>query len=155
VSPYLTLHLAKCSAIAAGLFSGLVSHVVSARFRFPRVIARLMDQTTNKVREAPKPGLFSRLFRTTREAAATDAVPTVDRSLKILPSLGASGAIYASVTLTALAFPDAVVSLIFPPTHPIPIQWGVGGLVLLDIVGALRGWRYVFPCFHVGQRTTS
>ncbi|KAG6374575.1 hypothetical protein JVT61DRAFT_3928 [Boletus reticuloceps] len=42
---------------------------------------------------------------------------------KFLPSLGASGAIYAAVTLTA------------------QITTGVGALVLADIVGILRGWK--------------
>ena len=82
--------------------------------------------------------------RTTSAAAAfKDAMTntTSDSVKKILPSLGASGAIYAAVTLTAFAFPETEISLIFPPTNPIPIQWGVGGLVLLDVLGALRGWR--------------
>jgi rhomboid-like protein len=127
--------------LSAGLFSGLTSHVVSAKFKFPRLLARLSKPAV-AVAETPKTSLFSRIAAPTREAAA-DAPATIDRSMKILPSLGASGAIYASVTLTALAFPDAVVSLIFPPTYPIAIQTGVGGLVLLDVVGALRGWRYV------------
>jgi rhomboid-like protein len=61
----------------------------------------------------------------------------------ILPSLGASGAIYSCVIITALGFPEAQVSLFIPPTYPIPIQWGVGGLLALDITGVLRGWRFV------------
>lgn len=61
----------------------------------------------------------------------------------ILPSLGASGAIYAAVTLTALGFPDTQIALLIPPSFPIPIQYGVGGLVAIDMIGALRGWRYV------------
>jgi hypothetical protein len=113
----------------AGLFSGLVSHVVNARFRFPRLVAEL-----TKPAAASTPA-------TAAVAAATAAKAT--RHTEILPSLGSSGAIYAAVTVTALAFPDAVVSLIFPPTMPIPIQWGVGGMVLLDVVGVLRGWRFV------------
>jgi rhomboid-like protein len=62
---------------------------------------------------------------------------------EILPSLGASGAIYGAVALTALAFPEAQVSLFIPPSYPISIQWGVGGLLLMDTVGILRGWRCV------------
>lgn len=73
--------------------------------------------------------------------------------MDILPSLGASGAIYAAVTLTALAYPDAVVSLIFPPTWPIPIQWGVGALVLVDVFGVLRGWRYISTFFIYFRET--
>lgn len=82
--------------------------------------------------------------RTSGVGAATQSASVgAKRSWEILPSLGASGAIYAAVTLTALAFPDAVVSLIFPPTWPIPIQVGVGGLVLVDVLGVIRGWRCV------------
>jgi rhomboid-like protein len=73
----------------------------------------------------------------TADAAA--AAPT------ILPSLGASGAIYSTVVMSTLAFPEAEVSLVFPPTPSFPIQYGVGGLVLLDCIGILRGWRYGHP----------
>ena len=62
---------------------------------------------------------------------------------KVLPSLGASGAIYSAVVVTALAYPHSEVALIFPPTPPIPVQWGVGGLIALDCIGVIRGWRYV------------
>jgi hypothetical protein len=62
-----------------------------------------------------------------------------------LPSLGASGAIYSTVVMSTLAFPEAEVSLVFPPTPSFPIQYGVGGLVLLDCIGILRGWRYGHP----------
>lgn len=64
----------------------------------------------------------------------------------ILPSLGASGAIYATVTMSALAFPDAQVFLMFIPI-PVPITWAVGGMVTMDILGILKGWRYVFSCY--------
>lgn len=76
-------------------------------------------------------------------AAAGGVGATAREAPTILPSLGASGAIYAAVTYTALAFPETSISLLFPPTPPIPIQMGVGGFVLIDIIGALRGWRYV------------
>ena len=59
----------------------------------------------------------------------------------ILPSLGISGAVYGCVTMTALAFPNAQIALMIPPSFPIDIQYGVGALVLLDVVGLLRGWR--------------
>ena len=59
---------------------------------------------------------------------------------EILPSLGASGGIYALVTMTALAYPDAQVYLLFPPI-PLPISVGVGAMVTLDILGVIRGWR--------------
>jgi rhomboid-like protein len=68
------------------------------------------------------------------------------RVLDILPSLGASGAIYAAVTMTALAFPDSEVALFIPPSYPINIQYGVGALMALDTIGIIRGWRFV-SCF--------
>lgn len=61
---------------------------------------------------------------------------------EIRPSLGASGAIYAMVTMSALAFPDAQVMLMFLPIH-MPITVGVGGMVALDVLGIIRGWRCV------------
>ncbi|CAL1715584.1 unnamed protein product [Somion occarium] len=122
--------------ISAGLFSGLVSHVVAARFRFPRIVALLKSRplTVSATGANLKAGV----------AEATKNVP------KILPSLGASGAIYAAVTLTALAFPETEIALIFPPTPPIPIQLGVGGLMAIDIIGALRGWRLFDHWAHLG-----
>lgn len=87
-------------------------------------------------------------------AVARTSEATAETSEKtILPSLGASGAIYAAVTLTALAFPHTEIALIIPPSFPIPIQWGVGGLVALDVIGALRGWRYVAP--HLDSKIVS
>ena len=59
-------------------------------------------------------------MRSTSTLAGSDALASIK------PSLGASGAIYATVTLTAMAFPEAHVSLIFPPTPPIPIQYAAG-----------------------------
>lgn len=110
---------------SAGLFSGLVSHAVSAKILYPQFLAHLSKQAA--VRSSP---------------AASAVVGSVAEQAprKILPSLGASGAIYAAVTLTALAFPDAQVQPIFVPIS-LPITTGVGALVVADIVGALRGWK--------------
>jgi len=44
--------------------------------------------------------------------------------------------------MTAMAFPEAKIALMIPPSFPIDIQYGVGALVCLDMVGVLRGWRY-------------
>jgi len=128
--------------ISAGLFSGLVSHVVSAKFRYPRLVAELAKSSF-----AAK--------RTDTWAAALSTVSTTARAAKksvpdILPSLGASGAVYAAVTMTALAFPESQVALFIPPSYPISIQWGVGGLVALDMIGILRGWRYLDHWAHLG-----
>ncbi|KAF7309792.1 Rhomboid domain-containing protein [Mycena indigotica] len=55
-------------------------------------------------------------------------------------SLGSSGAIYSCVAVAALALPQLHVNVMFIPID-IPIRTAVGGLVLMDIVGLLRGWR--------------
>jgi rhomboid-like protein len=68
----------------------------------------------------------------------------------ILPSLGSSGAVYATLVSTAFAFPDTQVKLIFPPTPPASIQTGVGALVAMDVIGALRGWRLFDHWAHLG-----
>jgi len=60
------------------------------------------------------------------------------------PSLGASGAVYASLAVTALAYPHAQVYLIFLPMIPISIPVGFGGMLLADVIGLWRGWGYVF-----------
>lgn len=120
------------------MFSGLVSHVVSAKFRFPRLVAQLAAT-------APKTETWASAV-----ATSTKAVQNVPKKkvMDILPSLGASGAIYAAVTMTALAFPDSQVALFIPPSYPINIQVGVGGLLLLDTIGILRGWRSVLFVHH-------
>ncbi|KAJ6581486.1 hypothetical protein B0H19DRAFT_1115426 [Mycena capillaripes] len=63
-------------------------------------------------------------------------------------SLGASGAVYACVAVSAMAYPDAKVSPIFIPIG-IPIRVGVGALVLLDVVGLIRGWRFLDHIAHL------
>ena len=121
----------------AGLFSGLVSHIVSTKFLYPRAVAQFAAQahSTKKVDT-----WASAVSATTGTATST----TAKRSIPdILPSLGASGAIYATVVVTALAFPNSQIALFIPPSYPINIQYGVGGLVLMDAIGILRGWRYV------------
>lgn len=82
---------------------------------------------------------LSSAAKSSARPAPTDATAAAP---KIMPSLGASGAIYSTVVMSTLAFPDAEVSLVFPPTPSFPIQYGVGGMVLLDCIGILRGWRY-------------
>ena len=131
----------SCDTIhAAGLFSSLVSHVVSARIVYPRLVSKLA-----RPGETASPGIIHRLVSNLSSVSKSNSRPTTDAvaaTSTIRASLGASGAIYSTVIVSALAFPQAEVSLIFPPTPPFPIQYGVGGLVLLDCIGILRGWRY-------------
>ncbi|KAF7370609.1 Rhomboid domain-containing protein [Mycena sanguinolenta] len=64
-------------------------------------------------------------------------------------SLGASGAIYACVTFDAVAYPDLTIAPIFIPWG-VPIRMGVGALMMLDLVGLLRGWRMFDHIAHLG-----
>jgi len=118
------------------LFSSLVSHTVTARIAFPRLISKI-----------------------TKAKIQPPTTQSISNSVKetILPSLGASGAVYSAVVVTALAYPHSEIALIFPPTPPIPIQWGVGALVALDCIGVIRGWRYerVFSCRFLQTLTLS
>lgn len=94
--------------------------MVSARITFPRLVSRITKAKT-------QPVTAQSLQASVRE--------------NILPSIGASGAIYSAVIVTALAYPHSEIALIFPPTPPIPIQWGTGALIALDCIGVIRGWR--------------
>ncbi|KAJ3526935.1 hypothetical protein NM688_g8194 [Phlebia brevispora] len=120
--------------ISAGLFSSMTSHILMSRIRFPQAVSELI----------------SKRHATSLSSEAASHAAKKATSEAVLPSLGASGAIYGTVTLTALAFPDTQIALIFPPTWPIPIQWGVGGLVAMDIIGALRSWRLFDHYAHLG-----
>ncbi|KAG8765229.1 hypothetical protein FRC12_007612 [Ceratobasidium sp. 428] len=113
--------------LSAGLFSSYVSHIVSTRIRLPILLRALLTSP-----------------------AKADITPAAAASMTIAPSLGASGAIYAAVTASALAFPDANVSLIFLPFVSLPIGAGVGGMVCLDIIGIIRGWRTFDHWAHLG-----
>ena len=120
----------------AGLFSSLVSHVATARIKYPQLIAQLATRSAPAASGAAV-AEGSAAVRATSAFAGSDALASIK------PSLGASGAIYATVTLTAMAFPEAHISLIFPPTPPIPIQYGVFGFMAMDLLGVIRGWRSV------------
>ncbi|PWY96992.1 hypothetical protein BCV70DRAFT_203259 [Testicularia cyperi] len=65
-------------------------------------------------------------------------------------SLGASGAVYAALVMSACAFPDARVSLIFLPFVSMPIGYGVGGLVLVDMAGVVLRWGLFDHWAHLG-----
>ncbi|GAA6025044.1 hypothetical protein JCM10207_008651 [Rhodosporidiobolus poonsookiae] len=67
----------------------------------------------------------------------------------LLPSLGASGAVYGCVAMTSLAFPETSVSLIFLPFFPIPIGAATATLVAVDFIGLLRGWRMFDHAAHL------
>lgn len=66
---------------------------------------------------------------------------TASSALIPLPGLGASGALYSCIVVEAMAHPDQQIALIFLPFVGIPIIYGVSGMITLDTVGVLRGWR--------------
>lgn len=123
---------------AAGLFSGLVSHIASASFRYPKIVAQLASPKSIVQKTETWAGAVATASSSTavKSAAVGNIAP-------ILPSLGASGAVYAAATMTALAFPDSQLALFIPPSYPINIQYGIGGLMMIDAIGIMRGWRSV------------
>ncbi|KAL7746282.1 hypothetical protein RI367_008353 [Sorochytrium milnesiophthora] len=59
----------------------------------------------------------------------------------ILPSLGASGALYACLGASAARFPDLKVGLIFLPSTAMPLEYAFPALVSVDVVGILAKWQ--------------
>jgi len=129
--------------ISAGMFSGLVSHVVSTKFRYPKLVAQLASPAST----VQKTETWAAAVAASSTSAAQASVSKIP---PILPSLGASGAVYATATMTALAFPESQVALFIPPTYPINIQFGIGGLMMMDVIGILRGWRSFDHWAHLG-----
>ncbi|KAG7444432.1 uncharacterized protein BT62DRAFT_1029602 [Guyanagaster necrorhizus] len=130
--------------LSAGIFASLVSHTVTVKFKYPRLISRL-SSPANAAKpvdtwQAAVSAVSNSAASATRKAAASS----------IMPSLGASGAIYACVTMTALAFPNGQIALTIPPSYPIDIQLGVGALLALDVLGVIRGWRFFDHFAHLG-----
>ena len=119
------------------MFSGLVSHIASAKFRYPKIVAQLASPTSIVQKTETWAGAVAASTSTAVKSATVNKIPP------ILPSLGASGAIYAAATMTALAFPESQLALFIPPSYPINIQYGIGGLMMIDAIGIMRGWRSV------------
>ncbi|KAH9931815.1 uncharacterized protein B0H18DRAFT_871662 [Fomitopsis serialis] len=128
--------------ISAGLFSSLVSHVATARIKYPQLIAQLANPAKTAAPAAS-------IAEGAAAVRSTSALTGSEALTSIKPSLGASGAIYATLTLTAMAFPETHVSLIFPRAE-IPIQYGVCGFMALDLMGVIRGWRRFDHYAHLG-----
>jgi len=107
--------------LCAGLTSSLASHLWTNIVRLPR------------------------LLRSLSSPARLSSAQALAAHQAIIPSLGASGAIYAALTLTACAYPDSQVGIIFVPFIRMPIGPAVAGIVSLDLIGLIRGWRSVNP----------
>ncbi|EIW79077.1 hypothetical protein CONPUDRAFT_145250 [Coniophora puteana RWD-64-598 SS2] len=139
--------------LSAGLFAGLVSHVATTKIIFPRLVARMSQATQSALDNVARPTAA----HTAAEAAASagnagsSSAAAAAAARPILPSLGASGAIYACLTLNALAWPHAEMSLVFPPLpFGVPLRMGAAALVAMDITGLVRGWRLFDHWAHLG-----
>ncbi|KAJ7504423.1 hypothetical protein B0H11DRAFT_1982281 [Mycena galericulata] len=138
--------------ISAGLFAALVSHIIHLKVLYPRLIARLSLPASLP---ATNPDTWASALRT---PAPVSRLRAFFRSLftsrhpknQLTPRTGGTGALYALMTLTALGFPNAEIALFYPPNYSVPVQWGVGGLLLLDILGIWRGWKFFDHFAHLG-----
>ncbi|XP_045201500.1 presenilins-associated rhomboid-like protein, mitochondrial [Mercenaria mercenaria] len=72
---------------------------------------------------------------------------------KMIPSLGASGAILSLIAIVCLQFPDARISIAFVDQiipHSFSAKSAIIGLIILDCVGIARGWRFLDHAGHLG-----
>ncbi|KAK4513336.1 uncharacterized protein ATC70_005330 [Mucor velutinosus] len=68
----------------------------------------------------------------------------------ILPSMGASGALYGLLTGTAYLYPDAVAFVALLPWIPFKITYAVPAFLTLDAAGILMRWRMFDHFAHLG-----
>ncbi|KAF9570657.1 hypothetical protein EC968_001544 [Mortierella alpina] len=72
---------------------------------------------------------------------------------KVIPSLGASGALFGCVSSTAYMYPDASVYIIFLPFLPIKIPMALGAMMGLDLVGIIKNWKMFDHYAHLAGST--
>ncbi|KAF9926138.1 Rho- GTP-binding protein RhoN [Linnemannia zychae] len=73
--------------------------------------------------------------------------------IKMIPSLGASGALFGCVSSTAYMYPDASVYIVFLPFLPIKIPVALGAMMGLDFIGILKNWKMFDHCAHLAGST--
>ncbi|CDW97808.1 hypothetical protein [Sporisorium scitamineum] len=64
-------------------------------------------------------------------------------------SLGSSGAIYSILVMSAFAFPNAQLGILFVPFVSFPIGAGVAGLVAADVAGLVFRWKTFDHAAHL------
>ncbi|KAJ7449685.1 hypothetical protein FB451DRAFT_1102665 [Mycena latifolia] len=138
--------------ISAGLFAALTSHIIHLKILYPRLISRLSLPSSLP---ATNPDTWASALRT--QAPPTSRLRSFFRSFspshpksQLTPRVGGTGGLYALIMLTALGFPSAEIALFYPPNYSVPVQWGAGSLLLLDIFGIWRGWRFFDHFAHLG-----
>ncbi|KAF9427507.1 hypothetical protein BGZ94_004772 [Podila epigama] len=72
---------------------------------------------------------------------------------QMIPSLGASGALFGCLSSTAYLYPDASVYIIFLPFLPIKIPFALGAMMGLDLVGIIRNWKTFDHYAHLAGST--
>jgi hypothetical protein len=76
-----------------------------------------------------------RLLRAPKRAIDVNSLSTARKAIK--PSIdasGASGAIYGTFIVTALAVPNATLQFFFLPFLTAPIKWDAAGLIAVDTI---------------------
>ncbi|KAI8149999.1 hypothetical protein BJV82DRAFT_585427 [Fennellomyces sp. T-0311] len=71
----------------------------------------------------------------------------------IMPSLGASGAIYGLLSGTAYLYPNSSVSLVFLPFIPIKMGYALPAMMGFDLAGIMLGWRRFDHYAHLAGAT--
>lgn len=74
----------------------------------------------------------------TQAAEGSSAAFTAIHNLKIIPTVGASGAIYGVLMGYALLYPDAILTLIFPPVS-LKARWFVLIFAAIELVAGITG----------------
>ena len=78
-----------------------------------------------------------------------NVIPTL-RSSTMVPSLGASGAVWGLIAFVGCQFPEAKMSIIFLPMIYAPAYQMVLGLAAVDACGVFLGWRFFDHAAHLG-----
>ena len=74
----------------------------------------------------------------TRAAEGSSAAFAAIHNLKMIPTVGASGAIYGVLMGYALLYPDAILTLIFPPVS-LKARWFVLIFAAIELVAGITG----------------
>ena len=74
----------------------------------------------------------------TQAAEGSSAAFTAIHNLKLIPTVGASGAIYGVLMGYALLYPDAILTLIFPPVS-LKARWFVLIFAAIELVAGITG----------------
>jgi rhomboid-like protein len=69
---------------------------------------------------------------------------------EVIPSIGASGGLWAILTAFAVVRPDAGVGLVFLPGVSFTLSELVPAMIALDCIGLARGWRSFDHAAHLG-----